>query len=242
VSSTNRGGQRSEADSYPTPPWPVHRLLEKLPLPGGKWLEPGGGTGNIVRAVNEMRSDVTWWSCELREECRNDLVSAVGDPERVVIGDYLDPAFEFPGNPRFDVALGNPPFWLAMEFIEKSFTMADAVGMLLRLNFIGSEERHAWMQQWPADIYVLPNRPQFRGTGSDSIEYAWFVWEQGKKPRMYGLHRMLDLTPLAVRQATRPPRLAPVPKKKYKGKLIEPVVPPLPAVDAHAQEHTEDPT
>lgn len=221
MSSTNRGGQRSDADNYPTPAWPVRRLLEKLPLPGGPWLEPGGGAGHIIRAVNAVRSDVTWWTAELREECREPLIEAVGSPERVVIGDYLvDPPPVFPGVSRFKVAIGNPPFGLAMAFIEQALAQADIVAMLLRLNFMGSELRWDWMRHYPADLYVLPNRPSFRGYGSDSIEYAWYVWEQGKKERTFGLHRMLDITPLDERNAEKPPRMAPVPKKKFKGKLI----------------------
>ncbi len=234
MSSTNRGGQRSEADNYPTPAWPVRRLLEKLPLPSGHWLEPGGGDGHIIRAVNAVRSDVTWWTAELREECRAPLVAAVGSPDRVIIGDYLvSPPPAFPGAPpRFKVAIGNPPFNLAMDFIEQSLALADCVAMLLRLNFMGSELRWDWMRRYPADLYVLPNRPSFRGYGSDSIEYAWYVWEEGKKERTFGLHRMLDITPLAERNAEKPPRMAPVPRKKFKGKLVGdlPELVPLSAV------------
>ena len=241
MSSTNRGGQRSEADNYPTPAWAVHRLLEKLKLPGGHWLEPGGGEGNIIRAVNELRTDVTWWSAELREECRAPLVELCGSAERVAIGDYLDASVPFPLVPPgmlFDVALGNPPFHLAMEFIERSFLFAKRVALLLRLNFVGSDTRREWMQTYPADHYILPNRPPFRGGGSDSSEYAWFVWEEGKKERVYGLHRVLDSTPLHVRQAAKPPKLAPVPKRKYKGKLI--VTPEEALAEAAAKKAVED--
>lgn len=248
MSSTNRGGQRSEADNYPTPKWPVHRLLEKCHLPGGLWLEPGGGEGNIVRAVNEQRTDVTWWSAELRETCREPLVAAVGDPDRVLIGDYLDPGL-FPKGLRFDVALGNPPFRYAMEFIERSFELADCVALLLRTNFIGSEERSAWMQEFPPDLYHLPNRPSFRGSGSDSIEYAWFVWEAGRTQRVYGLHRVLDATPLEERQFGRLPKLGPVEKKaerlaKKALAAAEAMVAQQTAVENAelVQEHVEDPT
>ena len=201
MSSTARGGKRNPADNYPTAGWTVHRLLEKCKLPGGHWLEPGGGEGAIIRAAKEYRSDITWWSTELREEAREHLTAAVGSPDRVFIGDYLDPTFSFPkSTPRFNVALGNPPFRLAREFVEQSLRFADNVIMLLRLNFLGSEDRHEWLQSMPPDCYVLPNRPQFRGSGTDSIEYAWMHWE-GYTKRGFGLFRVLNTTPLSVRKA-----------------------------------------
>jgi len=66
VSSTNRGnGKRSATDFYPTPPWCVHRLLDRLALPGGRWFEPRAGQGAIISAVNGARTDVTWSSSKL---------------------------------------------------------------------------------------------------------------------------------------------------------------------------------
>lgn len=153
------------------------------------------------------------------------MTEAVGSPDRVVIGDYLTtppPVFSVP---RFKVAIGNPPFNLAMDFIEQSLRLADCVVMLLRLNFMGSEVRWDWMRRYPADLYILPNRPSFRGYGSDSVEYAWYVWEEGLKERVFGLHRLLDTTPLAERKAEKPPKLPPVPRRKFKGKLLSEVAP-----------------
>ena len=69
MSSTKRGGQRSPADNYPTPPWCVYRFLEKGPeLPGGLWYEPCAGDGSIIRSVNDRRSDVNWAATEIRPE------------------------------------------------------------------------------------------------------------------------------------------------------------------------------
>ena len=45
MSATNRGAVRNEHDFYPTPAWCVHRLLEAVPLPAGRWLEPCVGDG-----------------------------------------------------------------------------------------------------------------------------------------------------------------------------------------------------
>lgn len=210
MSSTKRGGQRSEADDYPTPPWAVHRLLEdpiaKQTLPGGAWLEPGAGDGAIIRAVNEVRSDVIWTAYELRDATRPSLLDAVGPRGRVIIDDYVDPKGEgaalwVPAEVKpFKVALGNPPFWLAQPFIERSLMIAEMVMLLLRLNYVGSKKRHPFMRQYMPDAFVLPDRPPFRGEGTDSIEYAWFGFTGRTDPLTVGAWKMLDITPLAIRR------------------------------------------
>jgi len=68
--------------------------------------------------------------------------------------------------------------------------------MLLRLNFLASERRQEWMKTDTPDVYVLPNRPSFRGKGSDATEYAWFVWDTFSTGRIF----ILDLTSKTVRQ------------------------------------------
>lgn len=200
MSATGRGAVRKIEDWYPTPAWCVRRLMERLPyLPGGgAWLEPGAGRGNIIAAARPFKPLVEWTAVELREECREPL-NAVGAHE-VLITDYLRlPVPE----PRFSVAIGNPPYSRAMEFIEKSLQVADVVAFLLRLNFLGSQKRAAFHHEHPADVYVLPDRPSFTGKGTDSIEYAWFVWypgawRAGRRDR--GRIEVLPLTPEAEKK------------------------------------------
>lgn len=174
MSSTNRGSNRGGGadDFFATPLWAVRRLLEACPLPAGAWLEPGAGSGNIIRAVNARRSDVRWTAIEKRPEEERHL-RGLPNVERVVIADYLS----IRTSRRFDVAITNPPFVLAQEFIEKSLTLAVHVVMLLRLNFLASGKRAEFMRAHPPDVYVLPNRPSFTPNGrTDSIEYAWMHW------------------------------------------------------------------
>lgn len=75
MSSTKRGGQRSEADNYQTPPWCVERLMDKigpqLNPEDNRWLEPGAGEGNVIWAVNEHLAGVNWTAVEIRPECRS---------------------------------------------------------------------------------------------------------------------------------------------------------------------------
>lgn len=197
MSSTNRGYQKARDDFYPTPTWCVRRLLERLPLPSGRWLEPGAGEGAIIRAVS--RPDVRWTAIELRPECRKDLEVLVNS-SRVFIGDYLASAQAHPlGKQSFDVILANPPFSYAMEFVQESLRRAPMVAMLLRLNFLGSGKRSEFMRMHCPDVYVLPDRPSFTGEGTDSIEYAWFFWGHGMATRRTGKVAVLDSTPTSER-------------------------------------------
>ena len=74
--------------------------------------------------------------------------------------------------------------------------------MLLRLNFLGSQERSDYLREHMPDIYVIPNRPSFTGGKTDSIEYAWFVWS---KYNDYGKNSsgkivILETTPANIRK------------------------------------------
>lgn len=204
MSSTNRGGKRSPSDNYPTPPYCAHRLLEdpyaRENFPSGKWLEPGAGDGAIIRAVNEVRQDIVWTALELREECKEDLTLAVGPRGLVVIEDFLTPPVDSKLDSDHVVALGNPPFRLAGEFIERSLEVASVVCLLLRINFLASARRNPFMRSHTPDILVLPNRPSFRGQGTDSPEYAWFAWHRGQQKKV-GKLIVLNTTSIKERNA-----------------------------------------
>lgn len=203
MSSTNRGTPRKPADFYPTAAWVVDRLLDRLHLPGGRWLEPAAGDGAIIRAVNARRPDVLWTACELRAECTVPLLASGVEP---VIGDFLAQGFFDPT--VFEVSLSNPPYSLAEAFIERALSLARIVAVPLRLNFMGSENRAGFRSRVGVpDLYVLPNRPDFSGEGGDSCEYAWFVWRAGQ-PQLRGSVEVLDLTPRAIRVAQKPGRSA----------------------------------
>lgn len=90
--------------------------------------------------------------------------------------DYLSTLF-----PPIDLIITNPPFSLAMEFLEKSITEAKTVVYLLRLTFVSSVKRSEFFQKYPpTHLFVLANRPSFRSEGgTDRTEYAWFCWDRG---------------------------------------------------------------
>jgi hypothetical protein len=164
--------------------------------------------------VNQVRTDVEWTALEYREECRTPLIHAVGTG-LVVIEDYIVPPDPSQLVPGFEVALGNPPYRLAAEFIARSLDLAKTLALLLRVNYLASEKRNVFMRSLTPDIYVLPNRPSFRGEGTDSPEYAWFLWS-GERGRTRGRLRVLNTTPLEVRQAQK--ALLPLSGKRQKKK------------------------
>ncbi len=175
-------------------------------LPGGRWLEPCAGDGEIIRTINQRRSDIQWPACELREEMRPFLQPLVH--EKLIMGDFLERRLEDFGAHPFDVAITNPPFNIAMPVLKKCMELSKLTILLLRLNFWGSDERQEFMEKYPPDTYVLPNRPMFsinkKGKpGTDSPEYAWMVWgspESYENAPSYGDIRVLKRTPKEERK------------------------------------------
>ena len=201
MSSTNRGSDRHPADYYPTPSWCVDRLLEAVDMPGGVWLEACAGEGHIIRAA--QRDDVAWAAVELREECSQVLADA--GAQWVVIGDINSGAtFALADEAQPDVIITNPPFGISAEVIQTLLHLAErnraTLVILQRLNYLGTASR-SWLDQQMPDIYVLPDRPSFTGKGTDSCEYAWFVWPAGEYHRSAGRVQRLAVTPSAQKLA-----------------------------------------
>lgn len=183
---------RRPDDFYETPPDAVQRLLERLWLPKGDWLEPSAGTGNIIRAVDAARRyRVNWYACELNPAHRKALLSVVDGPQLYCGYDFL--SGDFTGC-NFDVAIANPPFSKALEFVQEMLLIADHVVALLRLNFLESQKRAEFFATEMPDIYVLPNRPSFTGNGTDRTAYAWFHWTPERR-RKHGRITMLEKNP-----------------------------------------------
>lgn len=210
MSSTKRGSKRSPADNYPSPPWPFLRFFERYPryahntkhIKRERWVEPCVGDGAIIRAAKDHFGENSphWTAVELRPECEK----LVPEADRLYCPqDFLT----WEPEERFDVAITNPPFWLAEQVLEKCLKIADRVILLLRLNFLGSEKRQPTLAvRMPNEVGVLPNRPPFCLTskglpGTDSIEYAIFVWESAN-PVSVAQTYVLGLTPKSERRRT----------------------------------------
>lgn len=188
MSATNRGRERERDDAYYTPSWCVRALLCAVRLPGGLWLEPACGEGAIMRAVNAERQDVRWLASDCREECEA-AISDMNNVERWDCGDFTQDAFFQSWPPS--VAITNPPYSLAAEFVERCLPLASVTIMLLRLNWLGSQKRAAFLRSHMPDVYVLPRRPSFVHGATDACEYMWAVW--GPIASGVGRVQVLDL-------------------------------------------------
>ncbi len=209
MSSTQRS-PRPGTDTYYTPSWCTHRLIEATPqLPGGVWIDAGAGNGEILNAVKDVRQDIVWCGVELREECapaleRSTTVSRICDFTTLTLADSQRMLRQVSHKSRFDGLIMNPPFKLAFEFLQLALQIADHVLMLQRLNYLGSKERSAFFRRYTPDLYVLPNRPIFEGSHGDSVEYGWFYWGPAEtRERDKGSLQILAETPLAERRKLR---------------------------------------
>jgi hypothetical protein len=150
-------------DFYPTPAWCTRALLAVLDVRGKTVLEPCAGTGAIAEALRAAGADVSCIEIEPKRAEQSNALCA----------DFLtiEPAAR-----AHDMVITNPPFALAMEFVQRSLLWAPTVAMLLRISWLASLKRAAFLRANTPSLYVLPKRPSFTGKGTDSADYAWFVW------------------------------------------------------------------
>lgn len=219
VSSTGRGGKRRASDYYATPPWCVDRLLDRTwraHLAGGRWLEPCVGDGAIVRAVTAWyeRQEAAhlrpaWTTIDIRPAtvklCDDIATLCVGDflagfgAQASMLSESIDVA-------SHDVVLTNPPFSLAFDFVRRSLELAPVVIMLLRMSWLGSDDRAEWLRANTPSVYMMPERPSFTCDGNtDSDYYAWMAWGLDASPTF----QILDSTPVEVRKVGRRPATLP---------------------------------
>lgn len=88
----------------------------------------------------------------------------------------------------FDAIITNPPYKVALPFVEKSLKIAPVVCMLLRIQFIESEVRDKlFTENPPRYVAVFRKRimcskdAKFPKGESSATCYAWFIWERGYK-------------------------------------------------------------
>jgi len=191
MSATNRGAERPKGEKYPTPSWCTHRLVEGVHLPGDHWLEPAVGDGAIVRAVNQTRPHIQWTTADLYPDSGFKL-----DVETDFLWFGCPELRALMPSGGWDVLCTNPPYRYALEFAQNGLTMARVVVLLLRLNWLATAKRYDWLKAHPPDVYILPDRPVFRGDHSDATEYAWMRWGVDSPG---GHWFLLDQTPERIR-------------------------------------------
>lgn len=177
MSATNRGAKRAAHDFYPTPESSVRSFLDNFPpfKDGIDILEPGAGSGNIIKVLKEY-GEFNFDAIEIRPE---ELKTLTEIGANTLIGDFL----EMNITKKYDLIIGNPPFNQAIDFVKKSLGLLKPNGklvFLLRTAFMESNRRYEFWQDPRhklSGLYTLHERPSFTGHGTDATSYSWFVWE-----------------------------------------------------------------
>ena len=201
MSSTGRT-PRVPHDNYPTPAWAVDAILDAIstdapPMrnpslrlrldcssPLLSIVEPTAGEGAIIKQIlnhpHIPTRDIT--AVEIRPEARNDL-RALLPYTRVVTKDVTK--IRYQSSYRFDLAIVNPPFKNAMAIAEWCLKNAKVVCLLQRASWSYTAARYEFMEQHKPDILQLTNRPSFTGKGTDSADYAWYIFHGSSNSRTY---------------------------------------------------------
>ncbi len=184
---------RPMLDFYETPSWAIRALAPVLPVKeGDRILDPGCGTGAILRTIGAMYPENEIVGLE-KEEGRF-LAAQDSTDLPVVQGDF------FQHRETCDVIVSNPPYSHALEFVQHALTLAPVVAMLLRLPWLASIKRAEWHRENPARVCVLPKRPSFTADGkTDATEYAWFIWGTD----FPGTWHILEIDPADTKRARR---------------------------------------
>lgn len=171
MSSTARGASRENLDFYPTPAWATDALLDALDArPEWQCLEPAAGDGAIVKRLLAR-------GVRREHVAASEIDPARAEMVRTIVPDVRCEDFLAPRPPGFawsgvyNLIVTNPPFALAADFARVALGMAGdrgTVALLLRLNWLGSQERAAFHRAHPSDILLLPKRPEFAASMSCS--------------------------------------------------------------------------
>jgi len=194
MSSTKRSNSREFhiSDFYITPQEPIKQFLEKFLSietlkQDIKILDPcAGGNEKYDMPYFKVLESLGFNNIRTADIRQNSQARFKLD----FLNDVLD--FEY-----FDLTISNPPFNLAIEFINKALNNTKNNGfvvMLLRLNFFGSQSRQKFFaENMPKYCFVHSKRISFfpedfeldgkvyKKGSTDSIEYAHFVWQKNYK-------------------------------------------------------------
>lgn len=185
MSSTNRNNaaERHKSDYYVTPQYAIRDFMGEFiyceDLHEDDWvLDPcaGGDEDNEMSYYEVLKAmgfeNIT--TIDIRQDSLADRKE-----------DYLE--VKLAGKP--DIIITNPPFNNSIPIIKKAIQDVEENGfviMLQRLNFMGgvTYKKDFWDEVGlPKYIFVHRKRMSFiKGGGTDSIEYAHYVWQKGYKP------------------------------------------------------------
>ena len=178
MSATGRSDVRRVDDHYVTPDWCVDALWPKL----GAYetcLDPCAGEGRILLALQTHAASPMYRGIEIDEEratlcaTQNGIGCVVGDAFTARGKECSDP-WKTPGtNQPYDLIVTNPPYSLALEFLQTAIASgAKEIAMLLRLNFLSSGKRARFWRSNPCEVLVLPKRPSFAAFLSCKVDLS----------------------------------------------------------------------
>lgn len=161
---------REKDDNYETPAWCVHAIWPHVRPIQGNVLDPTCGRGAIFEALEGKIEKHRLFGIEIDV---GRAAQAKYRAHRVIHGDFLEVApnpMTFQGANdvlgwKPSLILTNPPYRPALSIVQRSLEIVrphgGEVAMLLRVNFLGSQERGPWWVDHLADMYVLSERPSF---------------------------------------------------------------------------------
>lgn len=186
MSSTNRSNHRNSHrdDYYQTPSWCIEEFMKSFldticigNLSEFSILDPcaGGDDDHVAAYPNAL---VKFGAEAI------DTMDIRAESRANIIGDFLSDDLDL--DKKYDMVISNPPFNLAKDFVDRGLEVVEKGGFviyLLRVSFLGSQKRKPWWKEnMPSYIFVHSKRPSFTNGGTDSAEYAHFVWEKGERP------------------------------------------------------------
>ncbi len=175
IVGTNSALGRVRGDFYPTPPWATEALIAREKFSGGVW-EPACGQGHISKVFTAHGHEV---------HSTDILDHGFGKPD---VNFLISNALFAENHQRFPNIVTNPPFNVALEFLQMAKQWADVkIAFLLKTIFLEGVERYDMWQdkEFPLKkMYQFSRRVSFgkeegKLKGSGMIAFSWFVWEKG---------------------------------------------------------------
>lgn len=192
--------ERRENDAYDTPAplaaFIVRRAAEILGPRARRLCEPGcGDTAPFSRAALDMGMQAS--GCDMRDVSPIS-VDRCWNFEQCDFTDIVGPM-----SMRGEIFATNPPFSLALPFVERMLGMVDpdgVVALLVRAAFLaGLKRQELYARHPPVEAWVCVRRPSFAHGGTENSEYVALFWVGAARHRMLAA---LGRAQLAVRWIT----------------------------------------
>jgi transcriptional regulator with XRE-family HTH domain len=172
----------TRTETYRTPSYSFTPLLDYRPdWFSGRGCDPSAGDGRMLREIAARGNDGPHWANDLREEEEALMRRALPSSATITVGDYLAVA----DPPQADFLMTNPPFTLAMDFVQKARShIRGPICILQSVAWQGTKKRSKQLREAGlAYVLNLPRRPKWEvdaGVAHSNIwDFAWFVFLPG---------------------------------------------------------------